>query len=165
MSGNISSTTTNPARPQAGWTSLLLAVFHPLGVRAPGPPRRGLPWSTLLLGLMLALAVALTLAWATWATQRIVALSQPRIVSVQLAAIMGEFVEAEARKGTDPATAQARIAAYLAAVGQAVEALGQNGTTVLVSEAVVAGPARDVTQELRADVARRLAASAKPDAR
>ena len=78
---------------------------------------------------------------------------------------MGEFVEAEARKGTDPETARQRIAAYLAAVGQAVEALGRNGTTVLVSEAVVAGPARDVTQELRADVARRLAAPGKPDVR
>ena len=161
MNGNISSTQIGPAHSRVGWASLLLAAFRPLTVRASARSRSALPWSTLVLGLMLALA----LAWGGWATQRIIALSQPRIVSVQLAAIMGEFVEAEARKGTDPETARQRIAAYLAAVGQAVEALGKNGTTVLVSEAVVAGPARDATQELRADVARRLAAPAKTDAR
>ena len=161
MMGNISSTPTGQAPLRAGWASLLLAVLHPLGVRAPRQPRAALRWSTLLFSLMLALA----LAWGAWATQRIVALSQARIVTVRLAEIMGEFVEAEARKGTDPETARQRIAAYLAAVGQAVDALGKNGTTVLVAEAVVAGPARDVTQELRADVARRLAVPAKLNAR
>ena len=156
MNGNISGTTSGPQRP--GWR---LGGWRFAGHRPPGRPRAALRWSTLFAGV----ALALTLAWGAWATQRIFALSQARIVSVQLAAIMGEFVEAEARKGTDPETARQRIAAYLAAVGQAVEALGKNGTTVLVSEAVVAGPARDVTQELRADVARRLVAPAKTNAR
>ena len=156
MTGNISGTTSRPLHPE--WR---LGGLRVAGLRPPGQPRASPRRSTLLL----VLAFAMVLAWGAWATQRIFALSQARIVSVQLAAIMGEFVEAEARKGTDPETARQRIAAYLAAVGQAVEALGKNGTTVLVSEAVVAGPARDVTQELRADVARRLAAPAKTDAR
>ena len=155
MTGNISSTTPSPRHP--GWR---LADRRCTGLRVSGLHLSALRWSTFLLGLALALA----LAWGAWATQRIVALSQARIVTVRLAEIMGEFVEAEARKGTDPETARQRMAAYLAAVGQAVEALGKNGTTVLVSEAVVAGPARDVTQELRADVARRLSAPARSDA-
>ena len=155
MNGNISSTSSDPDRP--GWRVALLRFAGPHSANQ----KRAALWSSLVWGL----ALATVLAWGTWVTERIVALSQPRIVSVQLAAIMGEFVEAEARKGTDPETARQRIAAYLAAVGQAVEALGKNGTTVLVSEAVVAGPARDVTQELRADVARRLSAPATSDAR
>ena len=155
MKANISSTMPTPH--ESVWRMAWLRLAGPHAAK----PRRALRWST----LVWALALALALAWGAWTTQRIVALSQARIVSVQLAAIMGEFVEAEARKGTDPETARQRIAAYLGAVGQAVEALGKDGTTVLVSEAVVAGPARDVTQELRADVARLLAAPAKTDAR
>ena len=154
MTGNISGPVSGPRH--SGWS---LAGLRLARIRPPDHPRAALRWSTFLLSLTLGLA----LAWGAWATQRIVALSQARIVSVQLAAIMGEFVEAEARKGTDPETARRRIAAYLAAVGQAVDALGKNGTTVLVAEAVVAGPARDETQGLRADVARRLASPARSD--
>lgn len=155
MTGNISGTTSGPRHPR--WR---LVGQRVTGLRVSGLHLPALRWSTFLLGLALALA----LAWGAWATQRIVALSQARIVTVRLAEIMGEFVEAEARKGTDPETARRQIAAYLAAVGQAVDALGNNGTTVLVAEAVVAGPARDVTQDLRADVASRLASPAKSDA-
>ena len=155
MMGNKSGTTSGPRHP--GWRP---ADRHGTTMRASGLHLPTLRWRTIVLGLALLLA----LAWGAWATQRIVALSQARIVTVRLAEIMGEFVEAEARKGTDPETARQRIAAYLAAVGQAVEALGKDGTTVLVAEAVVAGPARDVTEGLRADVARRLATPAKSDA-
>ena len=156
MTGNISSTTPSPRHP--GWR---LAGRRGTGLRVSGLHLSALRWSTFLLGLALALA----LTWGAWATQRIVALSQARIVTVRLAEILGEFVEAEARKGTDPETARRRIAAYLGAVSQAVDALGKNGTTVLVAEAVVAGPARDVTESLRADVARRLASVDKSDVR
>ena len=156
MMGNISSTTSGTRH--SGWR---FASRRITGRRVSGLHFPALSWRTLLIGLALALA----LAWGAWATQRIVALSQARIVTVRLAEIMGEFVEAEARKGTDPETARRRIAAYLGAVSQAVDALGKNGTTVLVAEAVVAGPARDVTESLRADVARRLASVDKSDVR
>lgn len=155
MTGNISSAASGTRH--WGWR---LAGRRGTGLRVSGLHLPALRWSTILLGLALALA----LAWGAWATQRIVALSQARIVTVRLAEIMGEFVEAEAHKGTDPETARRRIAAYLGAVSQAVDALGKNGTTVLVAEAVVAGPARDVTQDLRADVARRLSSPVKSDA-
>lgn len=110
----------------------------------------GLRVSTLLLGFALFLA----LIGAAWAAQTLVTLSQQRIVTVRLSALMGEFVDAEARKGADPETARQHIAAYLAATQKAVDALGKHGTTVLVAEAVVAGSARDATDELRADVAK-----------
>ncbi len=114
-------------------------------------PRRfaGLRIGTLLLGFALLLA----LAGAAWTAKGLIDLSHRRIVTVRLSALMGEFVEAEARKGTDPEAARQHIAAYLGAVQKSVEAMGKNGTTVLVAEAVVSGSAKDVTEELRANVA------------
>ena len=89
-------------------------------------------------------------------------LSTHEVVTVQLASVMGEFVEAEARNHADPEASCQRIARYLAAVDDAVQAMGKDGATVLVAEAVVAGSARDATPELRSRVARHLAQSQLP---
>ena len=107
--------------------------------------------------LLIALALAIALGFAVWAGRTLVVLSHKRIVTVRLSALMGAFVEAEARKGTDPDTAHRDVTAYLAAVSHAVDQLGKDGTTVLVAEAVVAGSAQDVTEALRAKVAANLA--------
>ena len=56
-----------------------------------------------------------------------------------------------------------RVQAYLQAVEASVEHLGREGRTVLVAEAVVAGSTPDLTEAVRADVARRVGAI--PDAR
>lgn len=111
--------------------------------------------------LLIAVALFVALLGAAWTARTLVALTQQRIVTVRLSELMGQFVEAEARKGSDPETARQHIAAYLVAVEKAVDALGQDGTTVLVAEAVVAGSARDVTNELRADVANAMNGEAK----
>jgi hypothetical protein len=47
---------------------------------------------------------------------------------------------------------------YLKAVEASVEKLGKDGRTVLVAEAVVAGGAPDLTEQVRADVLRRMGA-------
>lgn len=122
-------------------------------------PRRfaGLRVSTLLLGFALLLALIGT----AWAAQTLVTLSRQHIVTVRLSALMGEFVDAEARKGSDPETARQHIAAYLAATQKAVDTLGKHGTTVLVAEAVVAGSAHDATDELRVDVAKAMNSESK----
>jgi hypothetical protein len=44
-------------------------------------------------------------------------------------------------------------------VQASVDAMGRDGRTVLVSEAVVAGAAPDMTEAVRADVARRMGSS------
>ena len=124
-----------------------------------GEQRRfaGLSATTLVLaGSMLASAI-----WGAWATREIVTLKHRQVVTVQLARIMGDFVEAEARAGRPPEETRARVAAYLKAVEASVQALGRDGRTVLVAEAVVSGGVPDVTGEVRADVARRLARGAQ----
>ncbi len=123
------------------------------------PTRPVLRYRTLVLGVV----AAANLAWGAWATHMILELQSRRIVTVQLARVMGEFVETEARSGRDPEAMRARIAAYLKATENAVAALGKDGTTVLVAEAVVSGGAPDMTEAVRAKVAR--AVSGGDDAR
>ena len=108
--------------------------------------------------LAFAVGAAGALLWGAWATQKLVALDRRQIVKVELARVIGTFVDAEARAGHTPEETRVRIAAYLKAVDAAAARLSQNGRTVLVAEAVVAGGAPDMTKVLRADVARRMEA-------
>lgn len=119
-------------------------------------PRRfaGVRLITLLAGAVLLASTA----WSVWATERLLELETREVVTIQLNRLIGEFVEAEARAGRSPEETRARISGYLAAVERSVAALGREGRTVLIAEAVVAGSARDATPEVRADVARRLGA-------
>jgi hypothetical protein len=108
--------------------------------------------------LVLAGSMLVSTLWGAWATHEIMALQRRQVVTVQLSRIMGDFVEAEARSGHPAEETQARVAAYLKAVEAAVTALGHDGRTVLVAEAVVSSGVPDLTDQVRADVARRLGA-------
>ena len=101
--------------------------------------------------------------WGAWATDKLLTLEKREVVTVQLSRIMGDFIEAEARAGRPPEETKMRVQAYLQAIEASVEHLGREGRTVLVAEAVVAGSTPDLTEAVRADVARRVGAI--PDAR
>lgn len=116
-------------------------------------------WASVREWLAPALAAAAAIGavwWGSATTQRLHALERREVVTVQLGKIMGEFVEAEARSAHDPSATRERIALYLKAVEASVARLGREGRTVLVAEAVVAGSAPDMTDQVRLDVARRL---------
>lgn len=121
--------------------------------------RFGVSLTAAALGLSM---IASTL-WGVWATDKLLALEKREVVTVQLSRIMGDFVEAEARAGRTPEETRQRVQAYLKAVEASVGQLSREGRTVLVAEAVVAGSTPDLTEAVRADVARRMGAS--PDAR
>lgn len=106
--------------------------------------------------LLLAASILASSLWSAWATREILALREREVVTVQLARVMGDFVEAEARSGRPPDEIRARVEGYLKAVQAAVDALAREGRTVLVAEAVVAGSVPDLTDRVRADVARRM---------
>ncbi|MEE8230078.1 MAG: TrbI F-type domain-containing protein [Qipengyuania citrea] len=116
-------------------------------------------WTAVALGLSM---VGSTL-WGVWATDKLLALDKREVVTVQLSRILGDFIEAAARAGRPPDEPKMRVQAYLPAVEASVEHLGREGRTVLVAEAVVAGSTPDLTEAVRADVARRVGAI--PDAR
>ena len=116
-----------------------------------------------LTGIALALSMVGSTLWGLWATDKLLALEKREVVTVQLSGIMGDFVEAEARAGRTPEETRQRVQAYLKAVEASVDRLAREGRTVLVAEAVVAGSTPDLTEAVRADVARRM--GAVPDAR
>jgi hypothetical protein len=127
---------------------------------------QGLPkgrFGVSLTGIALALSMVGSTLWGLWATDKLLALEKREVVTVQLSGIMGDFVEAEARAGRSPEETRQRVQAYLKAVEASVGQLSREGRTVLVAEAVVAGSTPDLTEAVRADVARRMGAS--PDAR
>lgn len=94
--------------------------------------------------------------WASWATTALVEVREREVVTVELAGMMGAFVEVEARSGNPPEIMKARVERYLKAVEASVNSLSADGRTVLVAEAVIAGSAPDFTETVRKDVARRL---------
>ena len=108
--------------------------------------------------VVLGVGLIVTVLWGVWATDKLLTLEKREVVTVQLSRIMGDFVEAEARAGRPPAETRMRVEAYLKAVQASVTRLGAKGRTVLVAEAVVAGSTPDLTQAVRADVARRMGA-------
>ena len=107
--------------------------------------------------MLLAASMIGSTLWGVWATDRLLTLEKREVVTVQLSRIMGEFIEAEARAGRPPEETRMRVQLYLKAVEASVQALGREGRTVLVAEAVVSGSAPDLTESVRADVARRIA--------
>lgn len=119
-----------------------------------------LPFRPSPTALVLAISMAASTAWGVWATDKLLELERREVVTVQLARIMGDFVEAEARSGRPPEETRERVQAYLKAVDASVRKLGREGRTVMVAEAVVAGSAPDLTEVVRAEVGRRMGATA-----
>lgn len=115
------------------------------------PPRfAGLTYSQLAL-MAVSLAAAI---WGMWATAKIFALEDRRVVSVRLAAIVNDFVTAEARSGTPPDQLTARTRAFMGALDSVLKSRAADGQVVLVGEAVVAASVPDVTMDVVADLAR-----------
>jgi hypothetical protein len=116
-----------------------------------GKPTRFAGLSPAQLGV---LAVVLAAAiWGMWATSKIFALDDRRVVSVRLAAIVNGFVTAEARSGTPPDQLAARTAAFMTALDTVLKNRAADGQVVLVGEAVVASSVPDVTTDVVADLA------------
>ena len=109
----------------------------------------GLTYSQLVL-MAVALAAGI---WGMWATAKIFALEDRRVVSVRLAAIVNDFVTAEARSGTPPDQLTARTRAFMGALDSVLKKRAADGQVVLVGEAVVAASVPDVTMEVVADLA------------
>lgn len=117
-------------------------------------------WSlqTILIGFLL---IATTL-WGAWITRTLVEVRSRHIVSVSLSRLVEDFVASEARGGGTPDQSAKRTAVYLAAINQAVSNLGEDGATVLVSEATLGRSVPDRTELVRARVRQAVEASRDP---
>lgn len=112
------------------------------------PPRR--------LGLMPVALVAGVVAaglWGAWVTKNVLAARDlPPMAKVQLAGLVGEYVQAQARSATPPEQVTAETRSFMAEIQRNLEARGNAGQVVLVGEAVLAGDVPDITGELRREV-------------
>ena len=117
-------------------------------------------WSvqTILIGILLIAASF----WGAWVTRTLVEVRSRHIVSVSLSRLVEDFVASEARGGGTPDQSAKRTAVYLAAINQAVSNLGEDGATVLVSEATLGRSVPDRTELVRARVRQAVEASRDP---
>lgn len=91
--------------------------------------------------------------WGAWVTKNVLAAADlPPMAKVQLARLVGEYVEAQARSATPPEQVTSETRAFMAEIQRNLTARGQAGQIVLVGEAVLAGEVPDITAELRHEV-------------
>jgi hypothetical protein len=122
----------------------------PLVARRASRRFAGLSYAQLCTGaLVLSAAI-----WAMWATNKIIALEDRRVVSVRLALIVNDYVAGEARSGTPPDRLEARTRAFMGALDAVLKKRAASGEVVLVGEAVIASSVPDVTNDVVADLSK-----------
>ena len=95
--------------------------------------------------------------WGAWVTRNVLgAGGTPAIAKVQLAGIVGEYVQAQARSATPPEQVTSETRAFMGEVQKNLERRGASGQIVLVGEAVLAGNVPDITAEVRREVYARI---------
>lgn len=91
--------------------------------------------------------------WGAWVTRNVLAQADlPPMAKVQLAGVVGEYVQAQAHSASPPDQVTAETRAFMAEIQRNLEARGDRGQIVLVGEAVLAGDVPDITAELRREV-------------
>lgn len=128
---------------------------------SPLPARRrsgfaGYSWTGIAIGAVL----IGTSVWGAWITREVIKLKSRRIVAVSLSAMINDFVMAEARSGNSPEQVERDTRHFMALLQDVLKKRAQDGTTILVGEAVVSGSVPDVTAEVRGEVGRLITANA-----
>jgi hypothetical protein len=95
-------------------------------------------------------AVAAVL-WGAWMTKAVADLKAHKtpIAAVHLQPLIEEYVQGQARSGTPEQLVMRQTQAFMAALDAELLKRGQNGTTVLVAEAVLSKNVPDVTADVR----------------
>ena len=93
--------------------------------------------------------------WVFWVSMNLREQNRQRIVQVDMAGLIREFVDAEARKNSDPEATKESIQRFLSVTEDVVADLGREGRVILVSEAVLSKNTPDATDAVRAIIARK----------
>lgn len=89
------------------------------------------------------------MVWGMWVTKTLTMPRQDNIVSARLSAIVGEYVQAQARSAAPPAQVEAEMRKFMASLEHELERRGSKGQIVLVGEAVLTRNVPDITDNLR----------------
>jgi hypothetical protein len=98
------------------------------------------------------------LLWGTWVTHGLLDLRHrsPHLVKVQLADIVREYVQGQARSGASADQITTQTAGFLKVLNVAVSEHASRGEIVLLSNAVVDGDVPDITVSVRQEVYARI---------
>ena len=126
------------------------------GRGAEAPPSEGRLAHPRKLGWMPVAVVGSLVAtglWGAWVTKNVLSSADlPPMAKVQLAGVVGEYVQAQARSATPPEQVTTETRAFMGEVQKNLERRGATGQIVLVGEAVLAGNVPDITAEVRREV-------------
>lgn len=89
------------------------------------------------------------LVWGMWVTKVLVTPKQDHIVSARLSAIVGEYVQAQARSTSPPAQVEAEMRGFMASLDKELQRRSAGGQIVLVGEAVLTKNVPDITDSLK----------------
>ena len=105
-----------------------------------------------------------SLCWAMWVTRALTKPVPDDLVAVSISKLVGDFVSVQARSNAPEDVAAVQTALYMKSLDEVLKARSAKGVTILVSEAVIASSARDITQEIRAETALKMASLLSPTA-
>ena len=113
---------------------------------SPAAPPRRMGWMPVaLVGGLVAAGL-----WGAWVTKNLMAdEAMPPMARVQLSAIVGEYVQAQARSASPPAQVEAEMRKFMASLDTELQRRSANGQIVLVGEAVLTKNVPDITDKLR----------------
>ena len=107
--------------------------------------------------IALSLAAAGLLVWGAWVTQELVSRPKTTIVKVNLAGLVQDYMVAASHSNWSQDQIKVQTQAFTAAVDDEIGRLSADGTTVLLTEAVLSKTVHDATPEIREAVQKRVA--------
>ena len=107
--------------------------------------------------IALSLAAAGSLVWGAWVTQELVSRPKTVIVKVNLAGLVQDYIVAASHSNWSQDQIKVQTQAFTAAVDEEIGRLSADGTTVLMTEAVLSKTVHDATPEIRDAVQKRVA--------
>lgn len=107
--------------------------------------------------IALSLGCAAALIWGAWVTRELVTRHPPTIVKVNLAGLVQDYMVAASHSNWTQDQIKTQTQAFTSAVDEEIGRISANGTTVLMTEAVLSKSVRDATPEIREAVQKRVA--------
>lgn len=99
--------------------------------------------------ILAGVAILLGLIWGMWVTKTLLAPRQDHIVSARLSAIVGEYVQAQARSASPPEQVQAEMRRFMARLEGELQRRSHDGQVVMVGEAVLSRNVPDITESVK----------------
>ena len=87
--------------------------------------------------------------WGMWVTKTLVTPRQDHIVSARLSAIVGDYVQAQARSATTAEQVEGEMRRFMAALDKEVQRRSDEGEIVMVGEAVLTKNVPDITDSIK----------------